>query len=285
MVSDSHARIAAHRQFFAELVTANVIPPYPALVEAFRATPREAFLGPGPWFAFTGSKNVSIPSDDPTFVYQDVVIRLKGDVNNGQPSLHAICLGALHITPGETAIHVGIGHGYYTAILAQLIGPTGRVHAYEIDDELAMRAAANLRPFGQVTVHAQTAVDVPLPPADLIYVNAGASHVPPNWLDALTVGGRLLFPLAPASSPGAMLLVTRVGDQQYSGRFVSTAIFIPCVGAQDGVNAAKLGEAYRRGDARNVKSLRRDSEPDDTEWHVGKGWWLSTAPPPGDRQT
>ncbi len=185
MASGPDARIAAHRQFFAELVTADVTPPQPALVEAFRTTPREAFLGPGPWYAFTGSKSVSIPTDDPAFVYQDVVIRLKGDINNGQPSLHAMCLGALKVQPGETAIHIGAGHGYYTAILAQLVGPHGRVHAYEVDLELAARASQNLRPFPQVTVHPESAVGIELPKADVVYVNAGASHVPPNWLDAL----------------------------------------------------------------------------------------------------
>jgi protein-L-isoaspartate(D-aspartate) O-methyltransferase len=281
-MSDSGSRVAAHRQFFAEFVTANVPSPQPALVEAFRTTPREAFLGPGPWYAFTGSKSVSIPTDDPAFVYQDVVIRLKGDINNGQPSLHAMCLGALKVQPGETAIHIGAGLGYYTAILAQLVGPHGRVHAYEVDLELAARASQNLKPFPQVTVHAESAVGIELPQADVVYVNAGASHVPPNWLDALKVGGRLLFPLEPASSPGAMLLVTHTGEDQYPARFIVPAIFIPCVGAQDEARAADLGEALRRGDARNVKSLRRDSAPDETAWHVGDGWWLSTAPASSD---
>jgi protein-L-isoaspartate(D-aspartate) O-methyltransferase len=277
MASDSGARIASHRQFFADFVTANVPSPQPALVEAFRTTPREAFLGPGPWYAFTGSKSVSIPTDDPAFVYQDVVIRLKGDINNGQPSLHAMCLGALKVQPGETAIHIGAGQGYYTAILAQLVGPHGRVHAYEVDLELAARASKNLTAFPQVTVHATSAVGIDLPKANVVYVNAGASHVPPNWLDALNEGSRLLFPLEPASTPGAMLLVTRVADGRYLAHFIVPAIFIPCVGAQDEARAAGLGEALRRGDARNVKSLRRNSEPDETAWHVGDGWWLSTA--------
>ncbi len=279
MVSDSSARIAAHRQFFAEFVTANLPSPQPALVEAFSTTPREAYLGPGPWYAFTGGKSVSIPSDDPAFVYQDVVIRLKGDVNNGQPSLHAMCLGALKVQPGETAIHIGAGQGYYTAILSRLVGPHGRVHAYEIDLELAARATRNLAPFPQTTVHAESAVGVALPKADVVYVNAGASHIPSNWLDALNADGRLLFPLEPASSPGAMLLVTHTGDGRYAARFLVPAIFIPCVGAQDESRAANLGDALQRGDARNVKSLRRNSAPDDTAWHVGSDWWLSTDPP------
>jgi protein-L-isoaspartate(D-aspartate) O-methyltransferase len=276
MMSDSSARIAAHRQFFAELVTANVPAPQVALVEAFRTTPREAFLGPGPWYAFTGGKSVCIPTDDPSFVYQDVVIRLKGDVNNGQPSLHAMCLGALNVQPGETAIHIGAGQGYYTAIVSQLVGPEGRVHAYELDLELAARAAKNLAAFPQTTVRGQSAVGIELPAADVIYVNAGASHIPANWLDALKPVARLLFPLEPASSPGAMLLVTRAGGDGYAARFLVPAIFIPCVGAQDEARAVSLGEALRRGDARNVKSLRRGSQPDDTVWHAGDGWWLST---------
>jgi protein-L-isoaspartate(D-aspartate) O-methyltransferase len=276
---DSTGRLAAHRQFFAEFVTANVPSPQPALVEAFRTTPREAFLGPGPWYAFTGSKSVSIPTDDPTFVYQDVVIRLKGDINNGQPSLHAICLGALKVQPGETAVHIGAGQGYYTAILAQLVGPHGRVHAYEVDLELAARAARNLTAFRHVTVHSQSAVGVELPKANVVYVNAGASHIPPNWLDALNDGGRLLFPLEPASAPGAMLMVTRGDGERYAARFIVPAIFIPCVGAQDEARAAVLGETLRRGDVRRVQSLRRNSSPDDTAWHAGEGWWLSTAAP------
>lgn len=278
MSTESDRRLASHRQFFAELVTANVPSPQPALVEAFRTTPREAFLGSGPWYVFTGSKSISIPTDDPSFVYQDVVIRLKGNVNNGQPSLHAMCLSALKIQPGETAIHIGAGHGYYTAIVAQVVGPTGRVHAYEIDLELAARAERNLEPFPQVTVHATSGVDVALPAADVVYVNAGASRIPPNWLDALNVNGRLLLPLQPPASAGAMLLVTRFRGDRYSARFLVAAIFIPCAGAQD-ANSLKLAEALQRGDARHVKSLRRDSQPDDTAWHVGDGWWLSTAPP------
>jgi protein-L-isoaspartate(D-aspartate) O-methyltransferase len=29
---------------------------------------------------------------------------------------------------------------------------------------------------------------------------------------------------------------------------------------------------------KNVRSLRRDSSPDETCWCAGGGWWLSTAP-------
>jgi|GEM_PF-1753946 protein-L-isoaspartate(D-aspartate) O-methyltransferase len=46
-----------------------------------------------------------------------------------------------------------------------------------------------------------------LPISDIIYVNAGASRVVTPWLDALTDGGRLIFPLTADFSTGYMLLV------------------------------------------------------------------------------
>ena len=42
--------------------------------------------------------------------------------------------------------------GYYTAILAELVGPTGAVSAIEIDEPLAERAREALAPWPQVTV-------------------------------------------------------------------------------------------------------------------------------------
>ena len=69
-----------------------------------------------------GSRFCRTPSNDPAFLYQDILIAIAPErhINNGEPSLHALCLTALNITEGETIIHIGAGTGYYTAILAEL---------------------------------------------------------------------------------------------------------------------------------------------------------------------
>jgi protein-L-isoaspartate(D-aspartate) O-methyltransferase len=267
------------RQFFAALVNASVRSTQPNVIAAFGNTPREAFLGPGPWQMFVGGGYVSTPTNDPSFVYCDVPIRLKGDINNGQPSLHAACLAALNVAAGHTAVHIGAGSGYYTAMLAQLVGDDGVVHAYEIDTELAHRARGNLVDYPQVHIHNSSAVGASLPDADVIYVNAGATHPSPEWLDALRVGARLLFPLTPASGPGAMLLVTRTTADRFAARFVCPAMFIGCAGGRDEAMAAALTEAFKNPDWRHVQSLRRDMAPDESCWYGGAGWWLSTADP------
>jgi protein-L-isoaspartate(D-aspartate) O-methyltransferase len=192
------APLAAHRLFFARLVTANAGVPASEerLVAAFASTPRERFLGPGPWRVFTRMGYVETPSDDPTFLYQDVTVALKEaeQINNGQPLLHAACLAALGVREGEDVVHVGAGTGYYSALLARLAGPSGSVAAYEIDPELAERAARNLAELPQVTVHARSGSEGGLPSCDALYVNAGATDPVDSWLDALRPGGRLLFP-------------------------------------------------------------------------------------------
>src|SRR5262249_51017769 len=152
--------------------------------------------GPGPWRVFTADGYVDTPSDDPAFVYQDTAIGLLRDkpINNGEPSLHARAIAALELKPGERLLHVGAGSGYYTAILAALVGESGHVEAREMEAELAARAADNLRQIRNVSVVARSGSEPPLPASDAIYVNAGASGPVLAWLDALKPGGRLIFP-------------------------------------------------------------------------------------------
>jgi len=278
--------IGAHRRFFAELITGNagVLRGDRRLVEAFASVPREKFLGPGPWKIFTAAGYIETPSADPAFLYQDVVVAIAAErkINNGQPVLHALNLAALGVKPGETVVHVGAGSGYYTAILANLVGEWGAVVAFELEADLAERATANLSHLPNVRVEARSAAEGSLPETDVIYVNAGATGPLDVWLDALRVGGRLLFPLTPSDGPGgmpgagAMLLVTRAAGQRFAARFICPAAFVPCAGARDEETATRLTAAFRRGNWRDVKSLRRGTSPDDSAWVAGQDWWLST---------
>lgn len=274
-------RLQAYREFFAGMVTASAgASADRELAAAFASTPREQFVGKPPWKIWAGARYLEAPSDDPAVLYQDVVVSLGAakPLNNGQPSLHAMCLAALAPRNGETAVHVGAGTGYYTTLLAKLVGATGRVEAYEIEPDLAQRAAGNLAAFSNVAVHARSGTEAPLPACDLLYVNAGATSPLAVWLDALRSNGRLLFPLTDAGGAGGMLLITKKanGREIYEARFVCQALFVPCEGARDAETARRLAEALRRNDWSKVKSLHRDASPDASCWFSGKDWWLST---------
>ncbi len=271
-------RLAAHRAFFASLITASLGEEQKRLWQAFQKTPREHFVGKGPWKVLTGGGYIETPSDDPSLIYQDILVALApGGINNGQPSLHALCLAALKIRERDVITHVGAGTGYYTAILSQLTGEAGSVAAYEIDSELAQRAACNLAAYRNVAVHCRSGSAGSLPQCDVLYVNAGATAPLDVWLDALRPGGRLLFPLTPTHGAGAMLLITRTAHSRFEARFHTPALFIPCLGARDEDLAKRLTAAFKRDDTFDVRSLRRGTEPDESCWFSAGGCWLSTS--------
>ncbi|WP_024510546.1 rRNA adenine N-6-methyltransferase family protein [Bradyrhizobium sp. ARR65] len=274
------------RAFYAKLICAAAKLNEARIEEAFRSVKREPFAGRGPWWVTIGGQPyVLTPDDDPAFLYQNLLVALdrEREINIGMPSAHAYWIATCNIKPGETVVQVGTGSGYYTAILAHLVGDAGRVCAYEIDEGLSAWARDNLKDFPQVEVRTQSGVGPNLPRADLIYVCAGAAHPSRAWLEALRPRGRLLFPLAPAGVLGGMLLVKRLDQESvWAARFAGRAQFIGCAGLQDEEAGRRLTEAFSK-DWDRVRSLRLDGAPDDTCWYAGDGWWLSTAGAKGEQ--
>ena len=273
-------RLAKRRHTYAIEITRRAGVSDPRIEAAFAAVPREDFAGPPPWRIGSGGFFGLGSSDDPARLYEDVLVAIDAErcINNGQPSLHAQSLDALGLKEGETVLQVGAGAGYYTAILAELVGTKGRVIAYEIAPDIAARAAANLVRYRQVEVRARSGVE-DLPQADAIYVSAAASHPVRAWLDALRRSGRLVFPLQAVNSSGAMLIVTRPEHgEAWPARLLTQVVFIPCEGAQNVEMGRKLDQAFRRGGQAGVRSLRCGSEPSERDWVRGDGWALSAEP-------
>ena len=273
--------IQDYRAFYASLIVRATGSSNERLIAAFSSVEREHYVGKGPWQIAVVAGYIPTISDDPRLLYQDILVGLATDrgINNGQPSLHAKFLDACSPVEGEFVVHVGAGTGYYTAILAALVGPTGNVVAFEIQADLADRARDNLKHLPNVTVLSDSATQAHLPSADVIYVNAGATHPLAAWLDALNVGGRLIFPLTPNDGLGCMLLVTRTSPAGYAASVVARVAFIPCVGARDDFTSKALAAALKTQPIDTVQSLHRGTNPDNTAWCIGTDWWLSTAAP------
>ncbi len=246
---------------------------------AFAETPREAFAGPPPWhIAHYGAYAQTSAVAD---LYEDCLVAIDASrgVNIGEPALHARCMRELALKEGETVLHVGAGVGYYTAMLAQLVGDAGKVFGYEIDAGIAARAQENLRDRRNVAIAARSGVAPDLPMADAIYVNAAAIEPYACWRNALRPGGRLLFPLEAPQTTGAMLFVRRGADDlRWPAHFLFPVAFIACEAERDRAAERKLAERFLDESWRSVQTLRFD-RPDETCWLAGADWWLSTAAP------
>lgn len=282
-MENTRDRSFALRRFFARYVTASGRARDPRIEQAFASVRREPFAGPGPWsINIPGVGYVETQDDDLAFIYQDTLVALDAarGINIGQPSAHARWIDAIALHQGDTVLQVGVGTGYYTAILAHLIGRDGYIHAFEIDGDLTSRARENLKDLAQVSVHAQSGIADDLPDVDVIYVCAGITQPSRAWLRALKPNGRLAFPLHAVGGVGGMLMIRR-GAQctPWPARFISPAAFISCTGPQDDENGRRLNLAYANGKAHTVRSFRVDDPADETCWFAGDGWWLSTFDP------
>jgi protein-L-isoaspartate(D-aspartate) O-methyltransferase len=188
---------------------------------------------------------------------------------------------------GERVVHVGAGVGYYTAILAHLVGPTGYVTGIEFEADLAARARANFSGVSNVEIIQGDGAVVPFPTADIIYVNAGATYPAPAWLDGLADGGRLILPLTTdmASPPaygaqlmarrGAVFRIERRGAD-YLAEWISPVVIFPCAGTRDPVSEAALGAAFDKGNWQKVSRLyRSDAIAPERCWVRAPGWCLA----------
>lgn len=251
------------------------------LIDAFAAVPREKFAGPGPWRILNSWDGYwTTPDNEPRWLYHNVLVALDETrrLNIGEPNLWAYHLDRIGISEGERVLQIGAGSGYFTAILAEMVGPKGRVDAIEIDEPLAARATHNLESWPAAAVHRGNAA-VPIEGKwDVIVAFAGATAPRAWWLDALADGGLLLLPMTAADFmvTGFMLRLDRRGDE-LAARSLGRVAFYPCIGARTPEGEAALRQALSDTVGQQaLRCLRRaPHDKDETCWLHGDGWCLS----------
>lgn len=221
------------------------------VIEAFAAVPRERHVLPGPWtirspmFDLATSRT---PDDNPAHLYHDVLIALdeKAGINIGQPSLWARMLTFAGVEFGSRVLQVGAGSGYYSAVLAQLIGGEGRLLGFETERRLtglAQRATSDIANIKISQGDAVTDLQAQDGPFDLIIAFCGVTHPPNPWLDALSVNGRLLLPMTGSQGWGAMCLFERSGEA-FKVTTLGSCGFYPCISARNDEMAAALDRIW-----------------------------------------
>ena len=161
----------------------------PRVEAAFRAVLRHLFL-PG------------MPLDE---VYSDRALPAKKDPSgqwissSSQPAIMGIMLEQLALEPGSKVLEIGTGPGYNAALMAHIVGESGRVVSVEIDEDLAAAAREHLTTAGfeQVqVVCADGGYGYPeAAPYDRIILTVGTPDITPAWWNQMEPEGRLVVPL------------------------------------------------------------------------------------------
>jgi protein-L-isoaspartate(D-aspartate) O-methyltransferase len=173
----------------------------------------------------------------------------------------------------------------YTAIMAHVVGPSGRVLAIEIDPPLASRARANLAHLAHVDVRTGDGTVCDMGERHAVFINVGITHPQRSWLEQLRPQGRLIFPLTATDidnrhGSGGMLRVIREASG-YAAHFISHVGIFPCLSGRDSDLNERLHKLFGAGAHiwQRVRSLRPEPHvPEDSCWLHTDEFCLSTTP-------
>lgn len=176
----------------------------PHVEAAFRAVPRHLFL----------------PHLPLQTVYQDEAISTKSlhgrtVSSSSQPTIMAIMLEQLDLHEGQRVLEIGAGTGYNAALMAYIVGETGRVVTIDIDEDIVEGARTHLASAGFERVQvlcADGGLGFPdAAPYDRIILTVNAGDITPAWHEQLAPDGRILLPLS-VRGPQIAVAFKRVGE-------------------------------------------------------------------------
>jgi protein-L-isoaspartate(D-aspartate) O-methyltransferase len=148
---------------------------------------------------------------------------------NSQPLTVALMLELLQPQSGQKILDIGSGSGWTSALLAEIIGPKGKVFGLE--------RIAELKEFGQTNAAKYKFLNIDffcrdgskgLPdqaPFDRILVSAAGLEIPQALKNQLKIGGRLVIPTVSED----IRLVEKVGKDKYKETVYPGFIFVPLI--------------------------------------------------------
>lgn len=170
-----------------------------------------------------------VPENLRSIAYRDRPVGIPEDQTTSQPSLIARMIDVTRPQPADTALEVGTGHGFQTALLAKLVD---RVTTIERWATLAETARGNLERAGIVNVDVVVGdgwlgyeKDAPY---DVVIVSAAADEVPEPLADQTADGGRLVIPIREPGGDNVYLFI-KEGPGLKLERLVTPARFVPLV--------------------------------------------------------
>jgi protein-L-isoaspartate(D-aspartate) O-methyltransferase len=150
-----------------------------------------------------------------------------------QPFIVAFMTERLEPKPTDRVLEIGTGSGYQAAVLAGLVAD---VYTIEIIEELAHRAAADLKRLGCTNVHVRAGDGyrgwAEAAPFDAIIVTCAPERVPQPLVGQLKEGGRIIIPVGPVGRQDLVLLRKRGGKLEQHA--VLPVSFVPMTGEVGG---------------------------------------------------
>jgi protein-L-isoaspartate(D-aspartate) O-methyltransferase len=158
-----------------------------------------------------------------------------------QPLVVAFMIESLGPEEGEKILDIGSGSGWTTALLAELVGETGRVFAVEIVPELKMFGERNVAKYDFIERGIVKFICADgsngykkEAPFDKILVSAAVQsqgnadnvieEIPRAWKEQLKIGGRIVAPVG-----NSIWLLDKKSDSDFAKTEYPGYVFVPLI--------------------------------------------------------
>lgn len=184
------------------------------VLQAMRAVPRHEF----------------VPADLRRRAYDDRPLPIGGGQTISQPYIVAAMTELARVGPNDVVLEIGTGSGYQAAVLARL---ARQVYTIEIRPDLAESARARLERLGYANVTVCTGDGYQgwpeHAPFDVIVVTAAPDDLPPELIEQLKPGGRMVVPVGPEDAVQSLRRVEKDDSGALRERDVMPVRFVPMV--------------------------------------------------------
>jgi protein-L-isoaspartate(D-aspartate) O-methyltransferase len=187
------------------------------ILDAFRAVPREGFVG----------------HEHADLAYGDHPLPIEAGQTISQPYIVGLMIYAARIEPGDTVLEVGAGSGYAAAVISRI---AGKVIAIERQHDLVEVARERLHRLGYANVEIVEGDGTrgwpDEAPYDAILAAASGSHVPEALIAQLSPGGRLVMPIGGPHDVQELVKITKQDDGILRQESLGAVRFVPLIGEE-----------------------------------------------------
>jgi protein-L-isoaspartate(D-aspartate) O-methyltransferase len=177
-------------------------------------------------------RHLFVPAPQRPSAYKDTPLPIGEGQTISQPYIVARMTELLGVGPGDKVLEIGTGSGYQSAVLSEVLGPTGRVYTIEIVGPLGRQAQKTLADEGYRNVHVRIGDGYKgwpgEAPFDAIIVTAAPPEVPRPLLEQVKVGGRIVLPVGDVWQD--LEVLTRRADGTFDRQKVLPVRFVPMTG-------------------------------------------------------